>query len=210
MALNIDFMQSYDRESIVAELKRIAAVTGKQTVSSRDINRFGRIHSRTVIVRFGSLGKANEAADLDASPFRKWTNEELLRVVTDLWNMTLKETGRSPIMSDLKKYGFPVSAETISVRFGTWRNALVAASRASGPSPHQNPERTPRRRSGIPTTRRFYVFKRDRYQCCICHRSGVELEIDHVIPVSRGGSNSIDNLQALCIPCNRGKSDSML
>lgn len=55
---------------------------------------------------------------------------------------------------------------------------------------------------------RFEVLDRDSYTCQACGRSAplVELEIDHVYPWSRGGKTSIENLQALCVDCNRGKS----
>ncbi len=40
-----------------------------------------------------------------------------------------------------------------------------------------------------------------------CRRCDSEdrLELDHVIPFSRGGADSVDNLQLLCKPCNRSK-----
>ena len=38
----------------------------------------------------------------------------------------------------------------------------------------------------------------------------VELEIDHVIPVARGGSDDDDNLTATCSDCNLGKADRLL
>lgn len=40
--------------------------------------------------------------------------------------------------------------------------------------------------------------------CENCGATGV-LEIDHKVPIIRGGSCEIENLQALCIPCNRRK-----
>lgn len=57
------------------------------------------------------------------------------------------------------------------------------------------------------------VLERDNYTCQMCGRNrydGVKLEVDHIIPVSRGGSDNISNLQTLCFDCNRGKSDKIL
>ena len=55
------------------------------------------------------------------------------------------------------------------------------------------------------------VFLRDNYTCQICganrYRDGVKIEVDHKLPVSKGGDNSIDNLQTLCQRCNREKRD---
>ncbi|MCC6294516.1 MAG: HNH endonuclease [Bryobacterales bacterium] len=36
---------------------------------------------------------------------------------------------------------------------------------------------------------------------------GVQLEVDHILPWSKGGKSTIDNLQTLCSACNEGKSD---
>lgn len=59
---------------------------------------------------------------------------------------------------------------------------------------------------------RFNVFKRDLFTCQYCGNKPptVILEIDHVHPVSQGGTNDSDNLITACFDCNRGKSDVLL
>lgn len=55
------------------------------------------------------------------------------------------------------------------------------------------------------------VLARDNWICCSCGRSskeeGITLEVDHIVPRSKGGSNDISNLQTLCKKCNVGKSN---
>lgn len=48
------------------------------------------------------------------------------------------------------------------------------------------------------------VLIRDEHKCQICN-STENLEFDHIIPVSKGGSSESDNLQLLCRSCNRSK-----
>ncbi len=64
-------------------------------------------------------------------------------------------------------------------------------------------------RSPISLKLRMAVFKRDKFVCQYCGACGpnVELEIDHVLPVSRGGTDEISNLKTSCFNCNRGKGD---
>lgn len=55
------------------------------------------------------------------------------------------------------------------------------------------------------------VLARDNWTCCSCGRSskeeGITLEVDHIIPRSKGGTDDLDNLQTLCKKCNVGKSN---
>lgn len=48
------------------------------------------------------------------------------------------------------------------------------------------------------------ILERDLHQCRECSSTD-RLEIDHILPVSRGGESTADNLQVLCRPCNRAK-----
>lgn len=59
---------------------------------------------------------------------------------------------------------------------------------------------------------RFEIFKRDCFLCQYCgnHPPMVVLEIDHIHPVSDGGSNDTGNLVTACFDCNRGKGSSRL
>jgi predicted restriction endonuclease len=67
------------------------------------------------------------------------------------------------------------------------------------------------KRQPIKPSLRFEILKRDGYRCQMCGvtaKDGATLEIDHITPVSKGGSNDADNLQVLCRDCNIGKSDN--
>lgn len=65
------------------------------------------------------------------------------------------------------------------------------------------------RRERIPNEVKSFVWERDDGRCVNC--SAVEdLQFDHVIPITKGGGNSIDNIQILCGDCNRQKSDSII
>lgn len=82
--------------------------------------------------------------------------------------------------------------------------------------PFQNeiqPEKHPIKKIRIPISKslRYDVLRRDKYRCRACGRDsshGVTLEIDHIIPVAKGGGTEFSNLQTLCFDCNRGKRDS--
>ncbi|WP_434046809.1 YozE family protein [Sorangium cellulosum] len=68
-------------------------------------------------------------------------------------------------------------------------------------------------RTGLSKKVRFDVFKADGYSCQICGKradSGARLEVDHKIPVAKGGTNERSNLWTLCFDCNRGKRDTFL
>ena len=62
---------------------------------------------------------------------------------------------------------------------------------------------------------RDFIKNRDNFTCCYCKNSthaepNLLLEIDHIIPVSKGGKTEENNLQTLCWKCNRSKSDKII
>ena len=59
-----------------------------------------------------------------------------------------------------------------------------------------------------PAFTRFNVFLRDGFKCAYCG-SESDLTFDHVIPRSRGGRTSWDNIVAACSPCNLRKGGRM-
>jgi hypothetical protein len=61
-------------------------------------------------------------------------------------------------------------------------------------------------REPIPEHVRVFVWRRDQGRCVQCG-SNERLEYDHIIPVSKGGSNTERNIQLLCESCNRKKSN---
>lgn len=63
---------------------------------------------------------------------------------------------------------------------------------------------TPYKRKKIKNSLRASVFERDNFVCCRCS-SNENLSIDHIIPVIKGGTNEVQNLQTLCRSCNSKK-----
>ena len=54
---------------------------------------------------------------------------------------------------------------------------------------------------------RFKVYEKDGYRCRKCGSKN-NLEIDHIIPIARGGKSTFDNLQTLCHDCNQRKRNN--
>lgn len=63
----------------------------------------------------------------------------------------------------------------------------------------------------IPRDVLIKVIKRDGQICqkCFKHVPETEIELDHIIPISKGGPTSVENLRVLCINCNRTKLNSI-
>lgn len=54
------------------------------------------------------------------------------------------------------------------------------------------------------------ILVRDDHTCRYCGGQPDRMCADHVVPLSRGGSNDEDNLVACCLPCNSSKCDRLL
>lgn len=104
----------------------------------------------------------------------------------DVWNELLGMVSRYNQIS--KK--LPVS---LNVRFEA----------PPAPLPYEQTTRTP-----IPEAVRSEVWRRDGGRCVMCG-SVEQLQFDHIIPVSRGGATSVENLQLLCQQCNLVKGSKI-
>ena len=72
------------------------------------------------------------------------------------------------------------------------------------------------RKKGTPLVERHYIAERDKFRCGLCggkvnmkltHPDPLFGSIDHIIPLSRGGSNDLSNLQLAHLRCNLSKND---
>lgn len=64
-------------------------------------------------------------------------------------------------------------------------------------------------RQRIPESVRIEVWRRDEGKCARCG-SREKLEYDHIVPISKGGSNTARNIELLCEKHNRSKSNNVV
>lgn len=80
---------------------------------------------------------------------------------------------------------------------------------AAGLVEHDLPARSSSRRPQMSTRKSLAVFAKDRYSCVTCG-SRDDLCVDHIYPLSKGGSSDMSNLQTLCRPCNSRKGAKVI
>jgi len=106
------------------------------------------------------------------------------------------------VIEDLIKHG--ASAETILVAVRAIENAWY------GSSDYIRNETVVINQSVGWSTLRSMVFKRDDHTCTYCGKKDVELHCDHIIPISKGGSNAMHNLTTSCADCNLSKGSKSI
>lgn len=101
-----------------------------------------------------------------------------------------------------RKFSIPMTEETIVELIKTLEEKLTITAF------------TREQRALMTNKLRESIKKRDNFTCCVCGNSthiepNLLLEIDHIIPVSKGGYTTEENLQTLCWKCNRAKSNRL-
>ena len=169
-------------------------------------------HSETFVRRYGSWNKALKIIGIEGGHERKYTPEELIENLETIW----KELKFPPGKRQLSKYGNKISDSPYRNLWGSVKSACeqVALYHEGKITKDQLllKSKPKSERKTIPLKIRWKVLKRDNYTCKKCGRSpgkdhSVELEIDHIIPIAKSGTNNIENLQTLCYECNQGKKD---
>ncbi len=209
------------KEELLADLKKVAGLIGKDTVTRVIYDQKGKFGNNTFLRRFGSWNKSLEAAGLTVIHTLNNTEETLFANLADVW----QRLGRQPVGRDLNKAsGYSkFSIGTYEKRFGSWNKALEAfVSYINDSSEHKNElvnnQNVECRTQSSRTSRkinwrlRATVLIRDNCICKMCGASpakdpAVVLHVDHIRPWSKGGETYPENLQTLCSICNVGKSD---
>ena len=210
------------RETVIEGLRAYAAEFPGTPVTQKEIaSRLG-VDKSNITRKFGKWQDLLSEVGISSVPLgRRYTDEECYENIVALWT----HYGRQPSFAELNRLPSTVGSKAYVRRWGGWRAALGAfikyvnqepladqeiISEKSGTetsTPQIAPVATPR---SISLSLRYKVLSRDRFRCVICGRSpakdpNIELHVDHILPWSRGGQNTEENLRTLCFDCNLGK-----
>lgn len=215
-------------EQILDELRRIAKLVGRNEITTNDLHEHSKLIGPKILTsRFGSWRAGVEKAGLEASKLgRRWTDDEYFENLLNVWT----HHGRQPTYREINLPPSEITNQGYRSRFGSWRKALEAfASRMNQDELNveqifKKEEQEPIRkeierhsvavedRRTIPLGLRYKVLSRDKFKCVRCGASPAtdptcRLHIDHILPFSKGGKTTLENLQTLCENCNLGKGN---
>ena len=132
MAFELELsMRGASDEDLIGELRRCAKLTGRDTVTMAEFERYGRCHPSTIQRRFGSWQNALNVAGLQQSRSKIGISDvELFENLKNVW----LSLGRQPRYGDIKRPTSHYSAGTYEKRFGSWSRSLkVFVEWANGP-----------------------------------------------------------------------------
>ncbi len=225
MKMRLQPVKRLSNEDLIAEMKRVHAIVGKEWLTSNDFNAHSITSKEAVRLRFGSFRKGLETAGIPHHPFkaRQFTDEQCFENIANVWT----HYGHAPAYREMFTTPSRIQGKTYVTRWGTWRKTLEAfvdwanaecdsleprgaTVQQAGPTPSIQRTRTEADCRDVRPGLRFKGFLRDRFRCVACGSSPathlqVELHADHVLAVSNGGKTILENLQTLCQGCNLGK-----
>jgi len=216
------YYKNVRNEELIEDLKNVANILNKNTVTIGEYDEIGKYSSTTIIRRFERWLNALQAANLDSTIEMNINEEDLFKNLLNVWEKLGRQPCRREMIKPLSKY----SQSPYLRIFGSWSLALEKfieyINETSNFDDNEiinenvNNERKPKHKTQRdPNWRlRFLIMKRDGFKCQICGRSpandtGVVFHIDHIIPWDAGGETVFENLQTLCSVCNIGKSNLM-
>lgn len=134
-------------------------------------------------------------------PYRKWREIES-RLITGMkldartdWKLEVRLSYVSPAGRSRHYNSWSFSADDM----------VCMAEKASSKQKVKSVER-----NKMTAKLRYQVLREDGFKCQICGRGAADgemLEVDHIVPVSKGGLTVRENLRTLCHTCNQGKKD---
>jgi hypothetical protein len=216
----IDRMRTrFSKPEIAESLQRYAKTHGVETFGMRDYDKWDQhiLSSARILVAFGSWGKALQAAGLRAERSYGLDLKEMVVAFKACWRQHGSAPSKRQLETYLDQHKYPFRWSSYK---GVWGGlgclaTLIVKAEKGLISPNELHQRRSNQsiRHPISLKLRIAVLKRDKYRCVKCGASPkvdkrVRLQVDHILPVAKHGSNSLDNLQTLCFDCNQGKKDA--
>lgn len=204
--------------ALVTDIKAVAKQLGKNTLTSSEYEQYGKYGKSCARNRFGKWGNVLAVVGLDATGYHTAgiTDKQLLEAIYQAW----ERLGRQPNTRDLKNGEMGYGQTTYINRFGSWRNSMIAfkeyVQQRQGDIKVMNPSPVAHKTGRTPSAKlKKLIFERDNATCQQCGTNkekepGVKLVIDHIIPYSKGGETTYENLQILCRKCNIEKRNKVL
>jgi len=213
---------------MIKELKRVAENYQFVRFTRHDFDKVAKICKGSAILsEFGKWQKALDSIGVELKLKRIKrsiiSTKELFNEMERIW----KSLGHRPSKTEWDLAKPKHSYSTYKQRFGGWANAclqfieykmgnivVVEDGKEGVPlsSPVKIDTKNQETKRQIPPKLRLKVWTRDKLRCVVCGRSpathlGTVLHIDHILPYSKGGKTTPDNLRTLCAECNWGKGN---
>ena len=209
------------KQEIIDSLKQFAREndTSSFTQKQYDAWKYRALCASQIAHRFGSWAIAMERAGLNPMWGPSKSPVEMIETFMDCWEEHDDAPTVKVLDNYLKRIGSKYTVHMYSHYFGGVRRLAQRVSnfQLKKISESQLTERyisKGKSRRPMSPKLRFDVLTRDGFCCKRCGRStkihGVVLEVDHIVPVVKGGSNDIINLETLCEDYNRGKRDNLI
>lgn len=211
--------RTWSNDALLVELRAIAAANGRDTVTVKQVNASKHLSVMVFYKRFGPFRNALLAAGLRPSRFaRRYTEAECFANLDAAW----RHHGRPPRQVEMARAPSTIAAHVYIKRHGTWRRALTVfalrrnADGADPPFVPPDPDLARRlrdeERRGARPSLRLRVMQRDRFRCVLCGDGPAAspdcvLQVDHLLPFSKGGRTEASNLRTLCRTCNLGRGN---
>lgn len=229
---------TYTNEQMITEIQRVSSLLNSDVITMEEYGKNATvIHPETIRRRFTSWGKAVVAAGLKISSLgKRHTDEDYFENLLTVWTYygrqpTYGEMDKPPSRISAKAYEAKWKKWTnalIAFIDRVNHDEITDNKSAGANTPDKNVitkhnvkiKRIPIHKSEDDETRairigiRYDVLKRDNFKCVICGATPANdvnclLHVDHIIPYSKGGKNTLDNLRTLCSKCNIGRSNKV-
>lgn len=206
-------------EDLIKDLQRIRDKLGNKSLSMAEYDKNGQYNSSTISRRFGTWNDALRTAGIDLRN-EFWEEIDLFNNLETVWIAK----GKQPTRRDMDEYPqSQISSGAYLRRFGKWSAALASfveyvnntEEEANGYQEGSSQKSIHKTKRDVNHRLRFLVLARDNFSCCKCGASPAKdggitvLHVDHIVPWSKGGETTLDNLQTLCSKCNLGKSNTI-